>query len=164
MLTRLQKEIVRILSENARIGAKEISMRLESTEKEVIKQIQQLEKDGIIKGYRAIIEEGSLSENAVKAIIEVKVRPERDGGFDRIAKRLSKFPEVSSLYLMSGGYDLQIVVKGKDLQEVASFVASKLSTIDGVTSTATHFLLKKYKESGKILHDEEEYERLKISP
>jgi DNA-binding Lrp family transcriptional regulator len=94
----------------------------------------------------------------------VKVRPERDGGFNNIAKRLSKFPEIVSLYLVSGGYDLQLEVKGDTLQNVAEFVSRKLATIDGVISTATHFLLKKYKESGKILHDEDEYERLKITP
>ena len=89
---------------------------------------------------------------------------DREGGFNNIAKRVSRFPEVISLYLVSGGYDLQLEVQGDTLNDVATFVSSKLSTIDGVISTATHFLLKKYKESGRILHDEDEYERLKITP
>ncbi|MBR2964787.1 MAG: Lrp/AsnC ligand binding domain-containing protein, partial [Lentisphaeria bacterium] len=96
--------------------------------------------------------------------IEVRVRPEREGGFDRIARRLSNFPQVTALYLMSGGYDLMLEVRGADLNEVASFVSSKLATIDGVLSTATHFLLKKYKESGVMLLEEEHDERLKIVP
>ncbi len=160
----MKQEILRILTEDAHISAARIAERLDTTEKKVEKVIKQLEKDNVIIGYKAIIDESILPENAVKAIIEVKVRPEREGGFDKLAKRLSKFPEVSSLYLMSGGYDLQVVVKGENLQDVASFVSSKLSTMDGVISTATHFLLKKYKESGKILHEEEVNERLKITP
>ncbi len=160
----MSKDILRLLNDNCKLTAKEIAERLDTTEEEVLKIIKTLELENVIKGYKVIIDETILPENAVKAIIEVKVRPEREGGFDRIAKRLSKFPEVSSLYLMSGGYDLHIVVQGESLHEVAKFVSSKLSTIDGVTSTATHFLLKKYKESGKILHREEEYERLKVTP
>lgn len=160
----MKQEILRILTEDAHISAARIAERLDTTEKKVEKVIKQLEKENVIIGYKAIIDESILPENAVKAIIEVKVRPEREGGFDKLAKRLSKFPEVSSLYLMSGGYDLQVVVKGENLQDVASFVSSKLSTMDGVISTATHFLLKKYKESGKILHEEEVNERLKVTP
>ena len=100
----------------------------------------------------------------MRALIEVKVTPQRDGGFDKIAKRLAKFAEVTDLYLVSGNYDLRVEVKGKTLQEVANFVAAKLSTIDGVLSTSTLFLLKKYKESGRIIDNDEEYNRLKICP
>ena len=105
-----------------------------------------------------------MPESKVKAIIEVKVRPEREGGFDKIARRLSKFPQVSSLYLMSGGFDLMLEIKGSTLQEVAEFVSSKLAAMDGVLSTSTHFLLKKYKEAGKLMEEEEYSERLKIVP
>ncbi len=160
----MEKEIIRLLSENARINMKEMAMRLDKSEEEVAGEIERLEKLNIIRGYRAIIDESALPDNAVRAIIEVKVRPERDGGFDNIAKRLSRFSEVTSLYLVSGSYDLEIELKGESIQEVAGFVSSKLATIDGVISTATHFLLKKYKESGKILHDGDEYERLKVTP
>lgn len=160
----MQNEVLRMLNENARLTPGQIAERLNKSEKEVAALIKRLEEDNIIKGYRAIIDESVFSSNCVKAIIEVKVRPERDGGFNNIAKRVSKFSEVSSLYLVSGGFDLLIEVQGGTLQEVADFVSSKLSTIEGVISTSTHFLLKKYKESGKMLHNEEEYERLKVSP
>jgi DNA-binding Lrp family transcriptional regulator len=160
----MQNEILRLLSNNAKLTAKEIADRLDMSETEVKNIVAELENNNTIKAYRAIIDESILPESSVKAIIEVKVRPEREGGFDGIAKRLSKFSEVSSLYLMSGGFDLQLVVNGETLHDVANFVSSKLATIDGVISTTTHFLLKKYKESGKILHEEEEYERLKVTP
>ena len=106
----------------------------------------------------------SPTSGEVKAIIEIKIRPEREGGFDRIARRLSKFPQVTSLYLMSGGFDLMAEVRGATLNDVAMFVSSKLATIDGVLSTATHFLLKKYKESGKLYEEEETNERLQVTP
>jgi DNA-binding Lrp family transcriptional regulator len=160
----MKKEVLRLLDKNARISAKDIADRLDSDEKTVNEIIIGLEKDGVIKGYKVIVDENTVSGDIVKALIEVRVRPERDGGFNRVAERISKFPEVVSLYLVSGGYDLQLEVKGDTLQEVAEFVSSKLATIDGVISTATHFLLKKYKESGLILHDGEEYERLKVTP
>jgi len=160
----MKKNIIRILRENARLSDKAIAARVGKSEKLVSDTIKGLEKDGTIKGYQAIIDESVLPELAVKAIIQVKVRPEREGGFDRIAKRLSKFPEVSSLYLMSGGYDLGLEVDGRTLQEVATFVSSKLASIDGIISTETHFLLKKYKVSGRILEEDEKYEKLKVAP
>lgn len=160
----MKKEILRLLSDNARISTKEIAERLHMDVSKVEATIDELEKSDIIKGYTAVINEDKLHDNRVKAIIEVKVTPQRDGGFDQVARRISKFPEVSEVYLVSGGYDLRIEVTGENLQEVAQFVSSKLATIDGVISTMTHFLLKKYKEAGKIIHDEEQNERLKISP
>lgn len=160
----LKKQILRLLAEDGRMSASDIAERLNATEKTVASAIKKLEKSNVIIGYRAMFDETELPENAVKAMIEVKTRPERDGGFDHIARRLSKFPQVSSLYLMSGGYDLLVEVNGENLNDVAMFVSSKLSTIDGVISTSTHFLLKKYKESGKMLQEEESNERLKITP
>ncbi len=160
----MEKEILRLLMDNARMPAEEIAARLGVSAAEVAAAIKKLEVTNVIKGYTAVVNEESLDENRVMAIIEVKVTPQREGGFDYVAKRISKFPEVSEVYLVSGGYDLRIEVNGHNLNEVALFVSSKLSTIDGVISTVTHFLLKKYKEAGKIIHDEEEYERLKVSP
>ena len=160
----MRNDILRLLNENARISFREIAERLNISETEAMETIGEMEAEGIIKGYKVIIDEKAVADNVVRAIIQVKVRPEREGGFNNIAKRLSRFPEVSSLYLVSGDYDLQLEVQGDTLHEVATFVSSKLATIDGVISTATHFLLKKYKESGRILHDEDEYERLKITP
>lgn len=160
----MRNDILRLLSENGRISFREIAERLNISENEAMETIGEMEAEGIIKGYKVIIDEKAVADNVVRAIIQVKVRPEREGGFNNIAKRVSRFPEVISLYLVSGGYDLQLEVEGDTLNDVATFVSSKLSTIDGVISTATHFLLKKYKESGRILHDEDEYERLKITP
>ncbi len=159
-----RRQILRLLAEDGRITAADIAERLDISESEVSKIIRNLETENVIIGYKAMFDESELPENAVKAIIEVKIRPEREGGFDRIARRLSKFPQVYSLYLMSGGFDLQLEVRGESLTDVAEFVSSKLATIDGVLSTSTHFLLKKYKESGKLMHEEEEHERLKVTP
>ena len=157
-------KIINLLRENARISVAEIAEQLGAEEKKVSKTIKKLETDNIIKGYKVILNEEALNEKLVRALIELKVTPQRDGGFDRVAKRLSRFPEVTDCYLISGDYDLGLEVKGDSLQDVAAFVSEKLSTINGVISTATLFLLKKYKESGKILSEEEEYEKLKISP
>jgi len=160
----LKNELLRLLAGNARMSVDDIAARLDKDPKIIEKAIRELEETNEIIGYCALIDESVLPESAVKAIIEVKVRPEREGGFDRIARRLSKFPQVSSLYLMSGGFDLMVEVRGATLNDVAMFVSSKLSTIDGVLSTATHFLLKKYKEAGKLYEEEESNERLQVTP
>ena len=160
----IKREILRILGEDGRLSAADIAERLAVSTQEAAAAVAELEKNNIIIGYSAIFNESELPESKVKAIIEVKVRPEREGGFDKIARRLSKFPQVSSLYLMSGGFDLILEIKGSTLQEVAEFVSSKLAAMDGVLSTSTHFLLKKYKEAGKLMEEEEYSERLKIVP
>jgi DNA-binding Lrp family transcriptional regulator len=160
----LKNEILRLLAENGRLEAADIAERLHVTEKTAKKAVKELEDDGVIVGYRAMFDETVLPETAVKAIIEVKTKPERNGGFDRIAKRISKFSKVESVYLVSGGFDLLLEVRGETLKDVAEFVSSKLSTIDGVMSTSTHFMLKKYKELGKMMQDEETTERLQITP
>ena len=160
----MKAAIIKLLTENARFSLQDIAARLGMTAAEADKIIKELEADKVICGYTAILNENELAENYVRALIEVKVTPQRDGGFDKIAKRLAKFAEVTDLYLVSGNYDLRVEVKGKTLQEVANFVAAKLSTIDGVLSTSTLFLLKKYKESGRIIDNDEEYNRLKICP
>ena len=152
-----KKNLLRLLAENARRPLEDIADRLETTPEKVASAITELEEANEIVGYCALIDESVLPEAAVKAIIEIKIRPEREGGFDRIARRLSKYPQVTSLYLMSE-------VRGATLNDVAMFVSSKLATIDGVLSTATHFLLKKYKESGKLYEEEETNERLQVTP
>jgi DNA-binding Lrp family transcriptional regulator len=160
----MKQSILNLLSENARISAEEIASRVGVEESKVEEIIKELEESNIIKGYKAILNEEALDDNLVRALIEVKVTPQREGGFDRVAKRISRFPEVTDCYLVSGDYDLRLEVKGTSLQEIASFVSGKLATIDGILSTATVFLLKKYKESGIIMDNEEKYERLKVSP
>ncbi len=160
----MNDKILNLLMHNARISHSEIAERLYTSEKQVEDSIKEMEKQGIIRGYTAILNDDAIKNSQVRALIEVSVTPERDGGFNRIAQRISKFPEVTDVYLVSGNYDLMVEVKGESLQEVASFVHSKLATIDGVKSTATIFRLKKYKEAGKIMDGEETYERLKVTP
>ncbi|HOG49011.1 MAG TPA: Lrp/AsnC family transcriptional regulator [Lentisphaeria bacterium] len=160
---KLKREIVALLRRNARMSDQEIADRLGSTASTVAGLIQELERDGVIMGYSAIVNEQS-DNGEVRAIIEVEVRPERDTGFDIVAERLAKFPEVQSVYLVSGRYDLRLEVAGHSLQEIASFVSGKLAPQDGVKSTATYFLLKKYKEAGVQFSKDEKHERLKIVP
>lgn len=158
----MEQHILNLLRENARISVEEIALRLNSSADEISKIIEELEKKNIICGYTAILNEST--SNKVNALIEVKITPQRDGGFDTVAKRIAKFDEVKELYLVSGAYDLLLEVEGESLQQVAMFVSGKLSTIEGVLSCTTGFQLKKYKQSGKIIESEESYERLKVCP
>lgn len=146
------EEILNLLRDNARISVEDISAMTKKSEAEVRAIIQKLENDGIIMKYAAIInpEKDVSSKAKVRAEIEIQVAPEREHGFDGIADRIYRFPQVKSLYLMSGGYDLKVVIEGDTLQDVALFVARKLSTLEGVRSTKTHFLLKTYKENDII--------------
>jgi len=156
-------ELLKLLKRNALESPKNIAKMLNLTEKEVKAKIADYEKSGIIRGYRAIVNEDQLHLDNVRAVIEVKITPERVGGFDRVAERLGKFPEVQSLFLMSGTYDLLVFVSGRNLREVASFVSEKLATLDGVLSTSTHFMLKTYKDHGVLMEVEKENERLQVS-
>lgn len=159
----MKEQILSFLRSNARMSVSDIAIRLNAAEVDVASAIAEMEKSGLIRGYTAILsDEAPGAEKRVKALIEVKVTPNRDGGFDRVARRIAKFPEVTDLCLLSGSYDLQLTVEGDSLQQVANFVAAKLATIDGVISTSTGFQLKKYKESGIIMQGDEEYERLKV--
>ena len=156
--------LLKLLEEHALRTPSDLAKMLNLSAPEVARRIKQYETDKVILGYKAVIDDDKVDTDLVKAVIEVKVQPERDGGFDRIAKRIAKFDEVTSLFLMSGGYDLLIFVEGHNLREVAQFVAEKLATLAGVTSTATHFMLKTYKEQGVLMENGEEIERLKVSP
>ena len=159
----MQAKILSLLRANARMSAADIASRLGTTEAEVVSAVAEMERSGLIRGYTAIIaDEAPGANERVKALIEVKVTPSRDGGFDRVARRIAKFPEVTDVCLISGGCDLLLTVEGDTLQQVANFVAAKLATMEGVISTATGFQLKKYKESGIIMQSDEEYERLKV--
>lgn len=143
------EEILNLLRDNARISVEDISAMTKKSEEEVQAIIRKLENDGVIMKYAAIVNpEKDVSKNSkVRAEIEIQVQPEREHGFDGIADRIYRFPQVKSVYLMSGGYDLKVVLEGDSLQEVAFFVARKLSTLEGVRSTKTHFFLKTYKEN-----------------
>jgi DNA-binding Lrp family transcriptional regulator len=142
----MKYEILKLLSRNARSSAEEIATMLDITEAEVESAIAELEKDGLLRGFKAIVDWDKLEDAYVSAIIELNVVPKAGLGFEEVAMKVSKYPEVESVYLMSGGYDLSVTVTGKTFQEVAMFVAKELSTIDSVISTTTHFILRRYKE------------------
>ena len=156
--------LLKLLRENAAITPAQLSKMLDLSEAEVAAKIKRYEKDQVILGYRTVLNEEKLGVDLVRAVIEVKITPERGGGFDRLAERIAKYTEVYSCYLMSGGYDLLVVVEGSNLREVATFVSEKLATIQGEISTATHFMLKPYKEQGLLMAREQNEERLAVTP
>jgi len=159
------EDILRILEQNARATPEQIATMADKPLSEVKKVIKQAEKDGIILKYKAIINWPKLGKEDVWALIEVRVTPQRDVGFDAIAQRIYQFPEVYSAYLVSGTYDLAILVRGKDMQGIASFVAEKLAPLEQVQSAVTHFLLKRYKEYGETFNvPKETNRRLPITP
>ena len=156
--------LLKLLRKNAALSTGDLAAVLELSEDEIRDRIHQAQADGDILGYQAILSDEATGRDKVQAVIEVKLTPERGGGFDRLADRISKYDEVKSCYLMSGSYDVLVIIDGNSLHEVASFVAEKLATIQGITSTATHFLLKRYKENGVMIGGAEEVERLAVSP
>ena len=156
--------LLTLLQQNALASHADLAAQLNLSPQEVTRRLAAYEADGIILGYQTIIDAEKLGDQLVTAVIEVKITPEREGGFDRMANRISKFREVRSCHLMSGGYDLLVFVEGGSLREVASFVSEKLSPLGGVLSTATHFRLKTYKENGVLLAGPEKAERLAVAP
>src|SRR5438876_9810835 len=156
--------LLSLLRDNAALKPAQLATMLNLTEAEVTQKIKAYEDGQVILGYRTILNEEKLGVDLVRAVIEVKITPEREGGFDRLAERIAKYREVTSCYLMSGGYDLLVVVEGNTLREVATFVSEKLATIQGVLSTATHFMLKPYKEQGVLMAREQNEERLAVTP
>ncbi|WP_026656380.1 MULTISPECIES: Lrp/AsnC family transcriptional regulator [unclassified Butyrivibrio] len=160
----MREEILTIIEKNSRIDVKELSVLIGSEEITVANELKALEDEGVICGYHTMVDWSKTSIDKVNALIEVKVTPQRGLGFDSIAERIYKYPEVKSVYLMSGGFDLMVILEGKTLQEVAGFVNNKLATLDTVLSTATHFILKKYKDHGTILTRKYEDTREKITP
>lgn len=139
-------KLLKLLSKNARYTVEDLAIMIGCSEEEIKNDLAELEKEGMIRGYKTVIDWERLDSAYVSAIIELKVTPKAGLGFEEVARRVMKYPEVESVYLMSGGYDLSVVVKGKTFQEVALFVAKELSTIDSVLSTSTHFVLRRYKE------------------
>lgn len=156
--------LLQLVRRKARHTHAELAELLSLGEDEVRAKLADWEEDGTIVGYQAVIDPERAGDQDVSAFIEVKLTPERGGGFDRLALRIARFEPVTSCYLASGGYDLMVVVEGADLREVARFVSEKLSTMDGVLSTATHFRLKTYKENGFLIEGESEPERLAVAP
>ncbi|SRR6266511_1240615 len=156
--------LLKLLRDNAQLTPAQLSRMLNVPEAEVATKIKGYENERVILGYRAVLNEEKLGVDIVRAVIEVKITPERGGGFDRLAERIAKYAEVHSCYLMSGAYDLLVIIEGNSLREVATFVSEKLATIQGVVSTATHFMLKPYKEQGMLMTHERDEERLAVTP
>ncbi len=160
----MNKRILSILARDARTTPDKIATMIGEPEDAVVKAIQDMEKSGIIRRYKTIIDWAKAGKERVFAFIDVRVTPSRGVGYDEIAKRIYGYPEVHSVYLVSGDYDLRVVVEGKTMQEVAFFVAERLAPLDGVLSTRTNFLLKKYKDDGDLFEDQGEDFRLPVSP
>lgn len=160
----MREKILTAIDKNSKLTAKDLAAMLGSTEEEVAATIKQLEEETVICGYPTLINWDKTESEKVTALIEVKVTPQRGQGFDKIAERIYKFDEVESVYLMSGGFDLTVIIEGKSMKEVATFVSSKLAPMEAVLSTATHFVLKKYKEHGLPLVQETKDERMLITP
>ena len=160
----LRLELLELIKRDAKRPVSELAILLDQPEDVIAAEIKRLEKEKIILNYHTIVNWDKAGAQDVSAVIEVKITPQREVGFDAIAERIIRFPEVESAYLMSGAYDLLVMVKGDSLQSCANFVSTKLSTIDGVLSTATHFMLKPYKEDGIIVNDVEKDRRLVVSP
>lgn len=148
----MNTEILTLLENDARLTPEQLSVMLNADKCEIEKEIKKMEQNGTILGYKTMIDWEKTEKDPVIAMIDVKLTPQRDRGFDRVAEKIYNYPEVKSVYLMSGAYDLSVVIEGKTMKEVALFVSQKLSTIDAVNSTATHFVLHKYKDKG-VLYD-----------
>ena len=162
---RTMQEILDLLQNDARLSPEDIAAMTKKSVEEVAAVIAQLEKDGVILKYTTIVNQEKIpSENdTVRAVIEIQVTPEREHGFDSLAERIYRFPQVKALYLMSGGYDLQVIIEGKTLKEVAFFVSQKLATLNGVKSTKTHFVLKTYKENDIVYVDSKKDNRESVT-
>lgn len=152
-------ELLTLLKQNARLSNSELAAMLGKTEAEIAAEIARLEQDGVIRGYSVILNEELANRDAVSAYIELKVTPQPDSGFDELARSITAFDEVESVTLMSGGYDLGLTITGTSLREIASFVSQRLAPLGGVLSTVTHFVLKRYKEKGILITEEQDDER-----
>ena len=159
----MREEILSVIAKNSKINLKELSVLLNKNEVDIANEIADMEKEGVICGYHTLIDWEKTSVEKVSALIEVRVTPQRGQGFDNIAERIYNYPEVNSLFLISGGFDLLVTLEGKSLKEVSYFVSDKLATLDTVLSTSTHFILKKYKEEGTIIAKPKKDEREAIS-
>lgn len=158
------KGVLEILESDARLEAEEIAAMLGKSADEVRQAIKELEKKKVILKYMALVNWEKAGDEKVLAMIEVRVAPQRDVGYDAVAERICRFPEVRSVRLVSGAYDLAVFIEGKNMREISNFVATKLATIEGVLSTATHFVLKTYKQDGVMFEDGEKDRRLAVSP
>ena len=157
-------QLIKLLKNNARITNSELAVLLDKTEEQVAADIAKLEADGVIKGYSAIVDESAYAPNSVFALIELKVTPQSQSGFDEIANQIASYEQVESVRLMSGAYDIIVAVNGANIRDISQFVSQRLATIDAVQSTATHFVLKVYKDNGIMISTDDKDERGLISP
>ena len=164
MMKEMREKILNFIEKNSRIDLKELAVLLGMDEVDVANELSAMEAEGIICGYHTIIDWDKVTEERVNALIEVKVSPQRGKGFDEIAERIYKYPEVEACYLMSGGFDLMVFIEGKSLKDISMFVSQKLSTLDSVISTTTHFVLKKYKDHGNVMDNSKKDERIQVAP
>ena len=155
----MRNELLKLLATNARYTVEQLAVMLAATPEAVAAEIDTLQKEGVICGYKTVIDWEKVDDDRVNALIELSIIPQRDSGFDKVAERIANYPEVKSLYLMSGGYDLAVFVEGKTMKEVAFFVARKLASLNEVTATATHFVLTKFKEKGVMFGRKKKDER-----
>lgn len=160
----MRNQILKYLEKNSRADLGELAVLLDSDEVAIANEMAQMEKEKIICGYHTLIDWDKAGEECVNALIEVSVKPQRDKGFDKTAERICHYPEVTAVYLTSGGYDLIVTVEGKTLLEVSRFVSGKLSPIEDVISTTTHFILKKYKDHGTLMFQKSKSERMLVTP
>ena len=160
----MRERLLRIIEKNSRVEISELAIRLGESEIDVANALKQLEEEGVICGYHTMIDWEKTTLDKVTALIEVRVTLQRGQGFDGLAERIYMYPEVKSVYLISGGYDLLVTLEGRSIKEVSTFVSDKLSTMENVLSTATHFILKKYKDHGTIMAKKPEDERQMITP
>lgn len=160
----MREKILAVIERNSRIDLGDLAALLGESEAAVANEIADMEKENIICGYHTMINWDKTGDDKVVALIEVKVTPQRGMGFDKIAERIYQYSEVNSVYLMSGAFDFTVILEGKTMREVAQFVSEKLSPMDSVLSTATHFVLKKYKDHGTVMCDKAEDERMLITP
>ncbi len=160
----MRTEILRMLEKNSKIDLHDLAIMLGTEEAMVLQEIEKMEKEGIICGYPTLINWDKTDTETVSALIEVRVMPQRGKGFETLAERITRYPEVKSVFLMSGDFDFAVFLEGKTLKEVSMFVSTKLSTLESVAGTATHFILKKYKDHGMILIREEKNNRMKVTP
>ena len=160
----MREKILAIIEKNSRIDLKDLAALLGESEAAVANEIADMEKENIICGYHTMINWDNTGNEKVIALIEVKVTPQRGMGFDKIAERIYQYSEVNSVYLMSGAFDFTVIIEGKTMREVAQFVSEKLSPMDSVLSTATHFVLKKYKDHGTIMYEKPGDERMMLTP
>ena len=160
----MREKILTFIEKNSRIDLKELAVLLGMDQASVANEVAEMEKEHIICGYHTLIDWDKAGEDHVNALIEVCVKPQRDKGFDKTAERICNYPEVTAVYLTSGGYDLIVTVEGKTLMEVSRFVSGKLSPIEDVISTTTHFILKKYKDHGTLMFHKNKSERMLVTP